>query len=80
MRRYGIYPYEYLGSSSRLEETSLPPREAFYCYLSEWECSHNTTSRLRGQASAMYKALESHGSGSDIAQAMLICIVIDKCD
>jgi len=39
MRRYGIYPYEYLGSSSRLEETSLPPREAFYCYLSEWECS-----------------------------------------
>nr|XP_044250696.1 uncharacterized protein LOC123003146 [Drosophila takahashii] len=35
---------------------------------------------LVDKASAMYGALESLGTGSNIAQAMLIYIVIDKCD
>jgi len=39
MRKMGIFPYEYLVSVSRLEETSLPPREAFYSNLTERECS-----------------------------------------
>jgi len=39
MRKKGIFPYEYLDSASRLEETSLPPREAFYSNLTERECS-----------------------------------------
>ena len=33
--RKGIYPYEYTDSWARLEETRLPPREAFYSHLSE---------------------------------------------
>jgi len=39
MRKKGIFPYEYLDSASRIEETSLPPREAFYSNLTERECS-----------------------------------------
>jgi len=39
MRKKGIFPYEYLDSVSRLEETSLPPRESFYSNLTERECS-----------------------------------------
>jgi len=39
MRKEGIYPYECLDSASRLEETSLPQREAFYSNLTERECS-----------------------------------------
>jgi len=38
-RKKGIFPYEYLDSASRLEETFLPPREAFYSNLTERECS-----------------------------------------
>jgi len=39
MRKMGIFPYEYLDSAGGLEETSLPPREAFYSNLTERECS-----------------------------------------
>jgi len=39
MRKKGIFPYVYLDSASRLEDTSLPPREAFYSNLTERECS-----------------------------------------
>jgi len=39
MHKKGIFPYEYLDSASRLEETSLPPREAFCSNLTERECS-----------------------------------------
>jgi len=41
MRKTGIFPYENLDSASRLEETSLPPREAFYSNLTERECSQD---------------------------------------
>ena len=33
MRRKGVYPYEYMDSWERFEETRLPPREAFYSKL-----------------------------------------------
>jgi len=38
-RKKGIFGYEYFDSASRLEETSLPPKKAFYSYLLERECS-----------------------------------------
>jgi len=39
MCKKGIFPYVNLGSASRLEETSLPPKEAFYSNLTEGEWS-----------------------------------------
>ena len=39
MRKKGVFPYEYLDSENRLQETSLPPREAFYSNLTETSCS-----------------------------------------
>lgn len=36
----GVYPYEYMDSFSRLDETSLPPKEAFYSSLTD---SHIST-------------------------------------
>lgn len=36
----GIYPYEYIDSWERFEETSLPAREAFYSNLTEEEYEH----------------------------------------
>ena len=33
MRRKGVYPYEYMDSWERFEETKLPPKEAFYSKL-----------------------------------------------
>ena len=33
MQRKGVYPYEYMDSWERFEETRLPPREAFYSNL-----------------------------------------------
>ena len=30
LRRKGVYPYTYVSSPEKLQETSLPPREAFY--------------------------------------------------
>lgn len=33
--RKGVYPYEYMNSLSRFEETSLPPIESFYSKLSQ---------------------------------------------
>ena len=31
--RKGVYPYEYMGSWERFNETSLPPKESFYSEL-----------------------------------------------
>ena len=31
--RKGVYPYEYMDSSERFDETSLPDKEAFYSSL-----------------------------------------------
>ena len=33
MRRKGVYPYEYMDSWERFEETKLPPKKAFYSKL-----------------------------------------------
>ena len=33
MRRKGVYPYEYMDSWEKFEETELPPKEAFYSKL-----------------------------------------------
>ena len=32
--RKGVYPYEYASSLEKLDETELPPKEAFYSKLS----------------------------------------------
>ena len=37
----GVYPYEYVDSFSKFDETSLPPMEAFYSQLSESGISFN---------------------------------------
>lgn len=37
--RKGIYPYEYIDSFERFEETELPPKEAFYSSLTREEIS-----------------------------------------
>ena len=39
LRRKGVYPYAYMSDASKLEETSLPPKEAFYNDLREEACS-----------------------------------------
>lgn len=39
LRRKGVFPYEYLDSAQKLEETCLPPRSEFYSNLTESECS-----------------------------------------
>ena len=31
----GVYPYDYMDSSKRLEETQLPPKEAIYSRLND---------------------------------------------
>ena len=33
MIRKGVYPYEYMDEWKKFEETSLPPRDAFYSRL-----------------------------------------------
>ena len=33
MRREGVYPYKYMDSWKKIEETSLPPKDEFYSKL-----------------------------------------------
>ena len=33
MIRKGVYPYEYMDGLKKFEETSLPPKDAFYSWL-----------------------------------------------
>ena len=35
LKRKGVYPYEYMDDLSRLKETKLPPKKAFYSRLTE---------------------------------------------
>ena len=35
LRRKGVYPYEYMDSLSKLEETQLPPIDRFYSHLTD---------------------------------------------
>lgn len=39
MRKKGVFPYEYIDSEHKLDETSLPPRVEFFNQLTEIECS-----------------------------------------
>ena len=39
MRRKGVYPYDYLDSFDRCEETEWPPQDAFFSKLSGSPCS-----------------------------------------
>ena len=39
LTRKGIYPYEYMDSLEKLEETKLPPKEAFYSRLNDEDIS-----------------------------------------
>lgn len=39
LRRKGVFPYEYIDSVSRLNETGLPPKSAFYSKLTDEEIS-----------------------------------------
>ena len=45
MIRKGLYPYKYMDGSKKFEETSLPPKDAFYNRLnmkgiSDHYCEH----------------------------------------
>ena len=37
--RKGVYPYDYMDSPKRLQETQLPPKSAFYSKLTKQKCS-----------------------------------------
>ena len=39
LERKGVYPYDYVDSPARLEETQLPPKSAFYNRLTETDIS-----------------------------------------
>ena len=38
--RRGVYPYEYMHSWERFDETSLPDKNAFYSSINMEECRH----------------------------------------
>ena len=40
IRKKGVYPYEYMDSIERLDETKLPPREAFHSKLNNTDISN----------------------------------------
>ena len=40
IRRKGVYPYNYMDSFNRFEETELPPKDAFFRKLSADSCSN----------------------------------------
>ena len=45
MSRKGVYPYEYLDSWEKFDETSIPPKEPYYSELNEEgitdaDCAH----------------------------------------
>ena len=37
--RKGVYPYEYMNSWEKFNETSIPPKEAYYSKLNEEDIS-----------------------------------------
>ena len=44
--RKGVYPYDYVDSMSKLDETSIPPKEAFYLNSRVKVSQMKTTSML----------------------------------
>jgi len=41
MKKKGVYPYDYMDSFSRFNETSLPEREDFYSILNVTDISED---------------------------------------
>ena len=41
MKKKGVYPYDYMDSFSRFNETSLPEREDFYSILNDTDISED---------------------------------------
>ena len=52
--RKGVYPYEYMDSWERLNETSLPDKEAFYSELN----SEDITDKDYAHAQNLFKELK----------------------
>ncbi len=40
MTKKGVYPYDYITSFDKLNDTKLPPQNAFYSKLSNKKCSN----------------------------------------
>jgi hypothetical protein len=47
LRKKGVYPYEYIDSIERLDETKLPPKEAFYSKLNDTNISDEDYSHAK---------------------------------
>jgi hypothetical protein len=45
--RKGVYPYDYMGSEARLQETCLPARQHFFSRLTNKECSEEDYDRAQ---------------------------------
>ena len=48
IRRRGVYPYAYMDSFDRFEETELPPQDAFFNKLSGSPCSDSEYAHATG--------------------------------
>ena len=59
--RKGVYPYEYMGSWERFDETSLPDKEAFYSSLN----IENITDVDYKHAKRVFKNLNNKNLGDD---------------
>ena len=74
MIREGVYPYEYMDSWKKFEETSLPPKDAFYNRLNMKGISEQDTCTA---------SLEYHGEkGSWLLSRYLSCnrcIAVSRC-
>ena len=58
--RKGVYPYEYVDSFERFNETSLPPKEAFYSKLNKFDISDEDYEH----AKKVWKAFECEDLGT----------------
>ena len=47
IRRKGVYPYDYMDSFDRFEETELPSQDAFFSKLSGSPCSDSEYTHMR---------------------------------
>jgi hypothetical protein len=45
--RKGVFPYEYIDSWNKLNETRLPPRSAFYNFLKDEEINDDDYSHAK---------------------------------
>ncbi|XP_065658183.1 uncharacterized protein LOC136082692 [Hydra vulgaris] len=61
--RKGVYPYEWIDSISKLNETQLPPKESFYSRLNDEEISDEDYSH----AQTVWKEFDSPGLAWDAA-------------